>query len=186
MDSCALAEQFDTHFPPTIMGAYFIPGDVEFLERDGKIVGFRVRHDPELYAALVAHGFVDATAPVAEWGPVRGSRELFERCYRTKRCTNPKCGRELAATEFDWKVRRTEGPFHDIWGKRDSFCKNCRSLQKSARYSALRRQKEKLRLRRASTTIWDMDRASVQVTFAPFKDGDASVLRDLADRLTIG
>ena len=176
-------EMLHACFPITIMASYFICGDIEFIKENDRYVGYRVRPSRRLVNAHHVesyHSELDADA----WLPMEDGCELFSRCYRTKICS--RCGDEKPATEFCWKIAGAEGPFPQIWGKRDSFCRLCRSDERALRYSVKRRQKETLRRRGASTTIWDADQIRVDTISVPFKNDDASVLRDLAERLTTG
>ncbi len=57
---------------------------------------------------------------------------VFSTIYRKLNCSV--CSILKWADEFDWNREGFEGPFKQFWGKRDSYCKACRSKERRQRY----------------------------------------------------
>ncbi len=96
-------------YPPDLGFLHWLGGDVELIKTAGVFTHYRIGD-----------------------GPIKDGRKWFKNCYRKKICS--KCKREKPSDQFDWKVKGVEGPFWQAWGKRDCWCKECRSNQRSARY----------------------------------------------------
>lgn len=166
----------DIKFPASRRAFYFMGASKVILhKKNGKWTGYQ-----PVYRNLEALG-VDDNKSKWIYGEVVEYRELFEHCYRTKVCTN--CGKEQLASVHDWKERGAEGPFEEIWGTRDSFCKECRSKKKANAYKQkVRMQKRRQRLCEAFRpfVIGSLSNSAIQnfskvllLAIRDSKDGDA-------------
>lgn len=69
--------------------------------------------------------------------------ELLNITYRKLKCSSKDCHKLKWADEFDWNKKGFEGPFPLLWGKRDSFCKQCRSKERQLRYKKKKKQNKR-------------------------------------------
>jgi hypothetical protein len=77
---------------------------------------------------------------------------MFETCFRKKTCSN--CKKEKWADEFQWKIKGDEGPFSDLWGRRDCQCKNCESKERKSAYLS---KKQKAKYERKRKVVVDLE-----------------------------
>lgn len=109
---------------------YFTPTPLKIIKKDGKYVGISLREESLIFP------------------------ELFDVEYRSLRCSS--CKEIKNPSGFHWKVKGNEGPFKTIWGKRDSYCKDCRLQQKSNKYIQSKRRSKETSLRRFSSRTLDI------------------------------
>lgn len=103
--------------------------------------------------------------------------------YRKIRCSHPACLSWKWANEFDWNRNGLEGPIKKFWGKRDCWCKACRSKAKSQKR---REHRTPLRRRNGANTI-DLTEFAVIEKFSPCGEGHRQqAYRDLLDRVFFG
>lgn len=137
---------------------YFVPSSIEFVKKDKKYIGISLK---------------GATLEVPE---------LFEVFYRSICCS--KCKKTKQPSEFHWKEKGVEGPFSRLWGKRDSFCKTCRSKEKSEKYkqkTSVAKIKEK---RRLSSKTLDITNFKVVKTYGSnSKGGREAAYKYLIERI---
>jgi hypothetical protein len=82
--------------------------------------------------------------------------------HRKIKCTN--CNSIKWADEFDWNRKGFEGPYKQHWGKRDCWCKACRSKTKSTTYKSAKAVKAQKLKRSKTLTVMDVDTATITET----------------------
>lgn len=139
--------------------SYFNPGPIKFIRKEKEYVGISIR------------------------GEILLIPEIFNSEYRKLKCSC--CSQFRRPNDFHWKVKGTEGPFKKIWGKRDSFCKPCRSQQKAGSYNKKVSSKKIKAQRRANAKTLDISNFKVEKTYAasPAKVGLEAANKFLIERI---
>ena len=121
-------------------GKFFIPNRPQFLKSEGQFVSYSFdgRH-------------------------FHGTPELFVNCYRSLICTM--CRSKKSAVEFLWNRKGVEGPFSNLWGKRDCWCTDCRSKDKAKKYKEKLKLKLALQKRRHKSNVVDVSDFEIIVNY---------------------
>jgi hypothetical protein len=87
------------------------------------------------------------------------STETLFTTHRKLKCTH--CNTIKWADVFDWNNKGFEGPYKQFWGKRDCWCKECRSASKSTTYKTAKAVEAQKLKRRKTSTVMDINTSTI-------------------------